>query len=166
MEHEEEGESRWLVNPETVVARNVRQIREARGISQQQLGKDLAFFGVGMHQTTVAKLEAGSKPLRLNEVAAIAHYFDVPVESLWEWSIKDVDELAEQGLVTMIELLQADLKDARGEADVIVRAVAMQTAVLGGLETDQREVELRQKELTTRLADLEQRRDRISQRDE
>jgi hypothetical protein len=36
-----------------------------------------------MHQTTVAKLEAGAKPLRLNEVAAIAAYFDVPVESLW-----------------------------------------------------------------------------------
>jgi hypothetical protein len=51
-------------------------------MDQQQLGSDLYLHGFGMHQTTVAKLEAGAKPLRLNEVAAIGAYFGVPVESL------------------------------------------------------------------------------------
>lgn len=32
---------------------------------------------------TVAQFEAGVKPLRLNEVAAIAAYFELPIEALW-----------------------------------------------------------------------------------
>jgi len=78
-----EGEAGWPVDLKATVAENVRSLREGRGISQQQLGSDLFIYGFGMRQTTVAKLEAGAKPLRLNEVAAIAAYFDVPVESLW-----------------------------------------------------------------------------------
>jgi transcriptional regulator with XRE-family HTH domain len=77
-------EARWPIDLEAVVAKNVRRLRDSRGVTQQQLGSDLSRNGFGMHQMTVAQLEAGAKPLRLNEVAAIAAYFDVPVESLWQ----------------------------------------------------------------------------------
>jgi transcriptional regulator with XRE-family HTH domain len=77
-------EARWPIDLEAAVAKRVRRLREAHGVSQQQLGADLSRNGFGMHQVTVAQLEAGAKPLRLNEVAAIAAYFDVPVESLWQ----------------------------------------------------------------------------------
>jgi transcriptional regulator with XRE-family HTH domain len=76
-------EARWPIDLEASVGKNVRRLRESHGVSQQQLGSDLARNGFGMHQVTVAQLEAGAKPLRLNEVAAIAAYFEVPVESLW-----------------------------------------------------------------------------------
>jgi hypothetical protein len=66
---------------EASVAKHVCWLREGRGICQLQLGSDLYLHGFGMHQTTVAKLEA--KPLRLNEVAAMGAHFAVPVESLW-----------------------------------------------------------------------------------
>jgi transcriptional regulator with XRE-family HTH domain len=75
--------ARWPIDLEAAVAKNVRRLRESHGVSRQQLGSDLSRIGFGMHQMTVAQLEAGAKPLRLNEVAAIAAYFDVPVESLW-----------------------------------------------------------------------------------
>ena len=78
------AEARWPIDLEAAVAKNVRRLRESRGVSQQQLGSDLSRNGFGMHQVTIAQLEAGAKPLRLNEVAAIAAYFDVPVESLWQ----------------------------------------------------------------------------------
>jgi transcriptional regulator with XRE-family HTH domain len=74
----------WPIDLEVTVAKNVSRLRESRGITQQQLGSDLSVNGFGMHQVTVAQLEAGVKPLRLNEVAAIAAYFEVPVESLWQ----------------------------------------------------------------------------------
>lgn len=76
-------EARWPVDLEVTVAKNIRWLREGRGITQQQLGSDLSLSGYGMHQMTVAQLEAGVKPLRLNEVAAIAAYFELPVEALW-----------------------------------------------------------------------------------
>jgi transcriptional regulator with XRE-family HTH domain len=76
-------ETRWPIDLEVTVARNVRWLREGRGITQQQLGSDLSLSGFGMHQMTVARLEAGVKPLRLNEVAAIAAYFEMPIEALW-----------------------------------------------------------------------------------
>ena len=57
---------------EVTVARNVRRLREGRALSQQQLGSDLFGYGFGMNQVTVADLEARARPLRLNEVTAIA----------------------------------------------------------------------------------------------
>ncbi len=76
-------EGRWPFDLEVTVAKNIRWLREGRGITQQQLGSDLSLSGFGMHQMTVAQLEAAVKPLRLNEVAAIAAYFELPIEALW-----------------------------------------------------------------------------------
>lgn len=84
MDRDEQAEARWPIDLEAVVAKNVRWLRESRGLSQQELGSDLALHGFGMHYTTVAQLEVGARPLRLNEVAAIAALFEVPIESLWE----------------------------------------------------------------------------------
>lgn len=66
------------------MAKNVRRLRDSRGISQKELGAGLTPYGFAMQRRTVAKLEAGTKPLRLNAIAAIAAYFDVPIESLWQ----------------------------------------------------------------------------------
>lgn len=84
MDRDEQAEARWPIDLEETVAKNVRWLREARGLSQQQLGSDLARHGFGMHYTTVAQLEVGARPLRLNEVAAIAAHFEVPIEALWQ----------------------------------------------------------------------------------
>lgn len=80
----EQVDTRSPIDVEATVAKRVRRLREGRGISQKELGAALLPYGFGMQQRTVAKLEAGAKPLRLNEIAAIAAYFDVPIESLWQ----------------------------------------------------------------------------------
>jgi transcriptional regulator with XRE-family HTH domain len=106
------AEAPWPIDLEAAVAKNVRRLRESHGVSQQQLGSDLSRNGFGMHQVTVAQLEAGAKPLRLNEVAAIAAYFDVPVESLWQEGfgtmsgIEDRHSAAPQG--ASVEQMAAD----------------------------------------------------------
>jgi transcriptional regulator with XRE-family HTH domain len=67
--------------PEYFVGVHCKRLREERGWSQGKLGRKLAPLGFEMHQTTVAKLEAGGRPIRLNEAAAIAEVFGV---SLWD----------------------------------------------------------------------------------
>jgi transcriptional regulator with XRE-family HTH domain len=84
MDGDEPAERRWPIDLEATVAKNLRWLRESRGLSQQQLGSDLALHGFGMHYTTVAQVEVGSRPLRLNEVAALAALFQVPIEWLWQ----------------------------------------------------------------------------------
>lgn len=86
-------ETRPLIDREAAVAKNVRLLRASRGVSQRQLGSGLLRYGFGMRQSTVAKLEAGTKPLRLNEVAAIAAFFDVSIESLWQGEGKGLDQV-------------------------------------------------------------------------
>ncbi len=98
MNRDEQPEVRWPVNLEAAVARNVCHLRQGRGISQQQLGSDLFVHGFGMNRATVAELESGAKALRLNEVAAIAAYFGVPVESLWQEDAEILSRIVDRRL--------------------------------------------------------------------
>ncbi len=97
---EDEG-GRWAVDLEAVVARRVRRLREEFGLTQAEFGRRLANHGPGMQQTTVARLEAGARPIRLNEVAAMAHVFDVHPSALWRMdeeplTVEEADDLAVQ----------------------------------------------------------------------
>jgi transcriptional regulator with XRE-family HTH domain len=99
---------RWRVDLEATVARNVRWLREGRGLSQQQLGSDLDLHGFGMLSTTVAELELGARPLRLNEVAAIAAYFGLPIEALWQDSAEILNESLAAAQAADAEQMAAD----------------------------------------------------------
>jgi len=56
----------------------VKQWRRARNWSQEDLAERLRVHGFEMHQTTVAKIERGARPLRVAEAAAIATVFRAP----------------------------------------------------------------------------------------
>lgn len=56
----------------------VRQWRRERNWSQEDVADKLRSQGFDMHQTTVAKIERGTRPLRVAEAAAIAAIFRVP----------------------------------------------------------------------------------------
>jgi transcriptional regulator with XRE-family HTH domain len=107
MDRQERVATDWAVDREAAVAKSVRWLRERRGITQQQLGADLFALGFGMNQATVAKLEAGAKQLRLNEVAAIATYFQVPLESLWLDDAEALDKVVNERLrASQVELAE------------------------------------------------------------
>ena len=57
---------------------NVRQWRRERNWSQEDVADKLRLQGFDMHQTTVAKIERGTRPLPVAEAAAIATIFRVP----------------------------------------------------------------------------------------
>jgi transcriptional regulator with XRE-family HTH domain len=69
---------------EVTVGRRTRQFREQRGWSQADLGQRLGAYGAALHQTSISKLEAGARPIRLDEVGALADLFEVRPADLFE----------------------------------------------------------------------------------
>lgn len=61
----------------------VRTWRLDRKWSQEDLAERLRHQGFEMHQTTVAKIERGARPLRVAEAAAIADVFDMPIMAVF-----------------------------------------------------------------------------------
>ena len=61
----------------------VKAERDHRGWSQANMAKMLSDKGIHpMHPTTVAKIEAGDRSVRINEAVGIADLFEVSVDSL------------------------------------------------------------------------------------
>lgn len=57
---------------EARIAQALRRARESLGASQADVAAELAAWGIEMHQTTLAKLEGGKRPIRLAELFALA----------------------------------------------------------------------------------------------
>ena len=99
----------------------VRQWRRARNWSQDDLAGQLRLQGFDMHQTTVAKIERGTRPLRVAEAAAIANIFRVPPLAVFmgpapeklPWSMQQLHEtieMAEQTLADMKESMESSAR--------------------------------------------------------
>ena len=63
-------------------AARLKALRQARGMTQAELAALVADYGLNWHQTTVAKTERADRPLRLNEVQALADALRLPVLEL------------------------------------------------------------------------------------
>lgn len=59
----------------------IRDLRVSNGLSQQQLADAMTELGFPWQQTTVAKTEAAARPIRVNEVAALASIFGTDASS-------------------------------------------------------------------------------------
>ncbi len=77
MRVEDEGKA-----PEEHLGRQLRRLRAARGLSQAAVANSMTELGHGWHQTTVAKIENGARPVRLNEAADLASMFLVSLDEL------------------------------------------------------------------------------------
>ncbi|MGV0807053.1 helix-turn-helix transcriptional regulator [Mycolicibacterium setense] len=73
----------------------VKDLRAARGWTQEELAKRMTAAGHSMHQTTVAKLEGGNRPTTIGEATTIAAIFGMPVAGLFDtYEAQDYAELA------------------------------------------------------------------------
>lgn len=59
----------------------LRSTREATGLSQQNIADGLKPLGFSLHQTQIAKIERGERPLRLDEAVALASLFGATVDT-------------------------------------------------------------------------------------
>ncbi|MDR3663190.1 MAG: helix-turn-helix transcriptional regulator [Mycobacterium sp.] len=69
----------------------VRGWRQDRNWSQDDVAERLRHHGFEMHQTTVAKIERGARPLRVAEATALAEVFDMPVMAVFGLSQPEDD---------------------------------------------------------------------------
>lgn len=66
--------------------RNFREqmirIREEKNLTQTELARRLSKWGLPFHQQTVQRVEAGQRPVRLNEALLIARELDVSLDAM------------------------------------------------------------------------------------
>jgi transcriptional regulator with XRE-family HTH domain len=62
--------------------KRLRDERERRKWSQAHVAKLLCDRGIQVHPTTVAKIEAGERAARIDEIAAVADIFEVSLDML------------------------------------------------------------------------------------
>ncbi len=72
----------------------VRRLRQERGWTQAKLAGLLGLYGIKMHQTTFAKLEAGDRPIRLNEAAVLAVIFETDL--MWMLDSRSMAEVSDE----------------------------------------------------------------------
>lgn len=81
-------DGRDLMDPEYVFGRRMREERELRGWSQAEMAQRLAEYGVELHPSAIAKMEAraASSPraIRLNEAVAVSRVLGVDLSYLLE----------------------------------------------------------------------------------
>lgn len=66
-------------SPQARFAANVRRLRERRGMTQEQLG-----WAAGLHQTAVARIEAGERKPALETIFKLARGLEVAPADLFE----------------------------------------------------------------------------------
>jgi transcriptional regulator with XRE-family HTH domain len=75
----------FTATPEHALGRELKRLREAKGMSQEQVSRLMDIYdrgGPSWKQTTVAKTEAGSRPIRVNELIGFTRVFDVSLTDL------------------------------------------------------------------------------------
>ncbi len=65
-----------------VVRARIREVREARRLSQGDLAAGVSALGVRMHQTTVSKVEEETRKVTIDELVAISAALDTPLPLL------------------------------------------------------------------------------------
>lgn len=70
------------VKPEQVLAANIRSAREQKGMTQKHVAQLMALLGFKWQHTTVARLEAGQRPIRVNEAFSLSAVLGVNIVRL------------------------------------------------------------------------------------
>ncbi len=105
---------------EASVGRAIRTLRQARGWSQADLAAGVQDRGFPLQQTQVARVENGSRPLRVNEAAAFAAVLGVDlVDLLRRLARPEQSELGD--LRRTVESLRRNVQNLSNEADSLGR---------------------------------------------
>jgi transcriptional regulator with XRE-family HTH domain len=111
----------------------VRQWRRERNWSQEEVADKLRAEGFDMHQTTVAKIERGTRPLRVAEAAAIATLFRVPPlavflgppPDLMPWSLNQLHDTISTAQNTLDEMKAQMTRSAERYVDQEAHVLAL-----------------------------------------
>jgi transcriptional regulator with XRE-family HTH domain len=99
--------------------KRIANLRNERDWSQAEVAKKLTAMGIdNMHNTTVAKIEAGDREIKLDEAAALANLFGLSVDSLLGRS-----QGAHQDLLYALGALEDAVFTSRNELDRVSKSL-------------------------------------------
>src|ERR1700722_2997434 len=67
---------------DAIFARRLRAVREASGMTQQQLADAMASTGNKIHRSTIGKIESGDRPVTIGEAVQLAGILGVDLAEL------------------------------------------------------------------------------------
>jgi len=112
--------------PEQLVGRQLRLLRQSRSWSQLEVAEKMRAYGYKWSQATVTRLEAATRPIRLNELIDLAALYDVPFTQLLESGApEDLEALRHEtgelthrraGLKKLLAIAEADAAVATEKA--------------------------------------------------
>ncbi len=105
-----------MPTPEQSVGHLVRLLRQGRDWSQQELAQKMRAYGYEWSQATVTRLEAASRPIRVNELADLALLFGVPVSHFLDPRVPGWNDLEEPAVLER-EIADATEERARVQAE-------------------------------------------------
>lgn len=114
---------------EVAMGRRIQALREQRGWSQAEFAEQLGRRGFEMHQTTVAKLERGGRPLRVAEAVAIALMFGLPPAALFALPI-DGEPYGVEYMRKRLEQIEAAKDESARQMERAIRTHASRQAEL------------------------------------
>ncbi len=115
-------------------------------------------YGYDFHQTTVAKIEAAQRPIRVRELADLAALYGVDVHELIyppAGSLKQADK--------EIAALRSQLREVTAQAEAAADAVAKAEAGLAAAQEEYRARSGQAAMLSGRLSYLEAQRDKLAE---
>jgi transcriptional regulator with XRE-family HTH domain len=113
-------------------------LRRERGWSQLDVSEKLAEWGIDMHQTTVAKMEKGKRPLRVAEMFALAHVFGMPPAAVFFMPAVDDLVVGMDYMTDRLKNIEEEIASVResavkvldGYLDVYANATAERSALV------------------------------------
>jgi transcriptional regulator with XRE-family HTH domain len=110
-------------DPERIFGQRLRVLREEAGMTQAQLAERMTGQGFPMHQTTIGKIEANQRPVRVNEASMLAGILGLQLSDLLAdpdltAEVAELREELEQALARRlkIEARRAELQATRAAA--------------------------------------------------
>jgi predicted nuclease with RNAse H fold len=115
-------------------------------------------YGYDFHQTTVAKIEAAQRPIRVRELADLAALYGVEVHELIYPPAGSLKEAGKE-----IAALRGQLREVTARAEAAADAVAKAEANLAAAQEEYRARSGQAAMLSGRLSYLEAQRDKLTE---
>jgi transcriptional regulator with XRE-family HTH domain len=143
--HTEEPTAQAGTGPEGIVVRRVRDLRTKAGLTQSQMAAEMTARGFSMVQSTIANIEAGHRPVRLNEAVALAAVVGAELPELLLDPIGDSVHQARietqariRGLRLLVAERRADVEAAMSRMRLAREQLAQTEAYLAELDAGRR----------------------------
>jgi transcriptional regulator with XRE-family HTH domain len=148
----------WMAgdNPEALAGQELQRLRKARGWSQDEAASRMRPYGYTWNQTMISKIESGSRPLRVNELADFADLYGVLVSQLLrpQMSLEEVE--AELGGIGPA------LKEAEARASAAEEVMSAKEGDLKAAKEARDRAVVEMRRLRQRLEYLHGRQDMLS----